>query len=196
MALVLLMPPILVYVVIAGLEEEDLLYQASGGLETYVEVVVTLVTVVLLTPVLIGLGKSMRLYNSIDSVLLEGMIFRPRLTPRFSMDNLAGTCGFIIEFVSHVNSGMTSDYLGFIKPAEYDTWSGNMHMYGICRHAILAHCRRGSHCVCSWGAKELAMCVAHAGTLLTKAVWPQSVANYGATLPHYYLTCATCVMMS
>lgn len=127
MALVLLMPPILVYVVIAGLEEEDLLYQASGGLETYVEVVVTLVTVVLLTPVLIGLGKSMRLYNSIDSVLLEGMIFRPRLTPRFSMDNLAGTCGFIIEFVSHVNSGMTSDYLGFIKPAEYDTWSGNMH---------------------------------------------------------------------
>ena len=111
MALVFVVPPVLVFVAIAGLEVEDLLYQASGGLEAYVEVCVTLVTVAVLIPVLLALTKSIRLYASIDSVLTEGMIFRPTLTPRLTMDNLAATCGFIIEFVSHVNAGMTSDYL-------------------------------------------------------------------------------------
>jgi hypothetical protein len=80
-----------------------------------------------LTPVLLAVAKSIRIYTSIDSVLLEGMIFRPRLTPRFTMDNLAATCGFVIEFFSHVNAGMTSDYLGFVKPTEYLTWTGEMH---------------------------------------------------------------------
>ena len=129
MALVLCMPPVLVYAAIEnnGVGKEDLLYQASGGLELYVELVVTLVTFAVLTPVLLAVAKSIRIYTSIDSVLLEGMIFRPRLTPRFTMDNLAATCGFIIEFFSHVNAGMTSDYLGFVKPTEYHTWTGEMH---------------------------------------------------------------------
>ena len=129
MALVLCMPPVLVYAAIEnnGVVEDDLLYQASGGLELYVELVVTLVTFAVLTPVLLAVAKSIRIYTSIDSVLLEGMIFRPRLTPRFTMDNLAATCGFVIEFFSHVNAGMTSDYLGFVKPTEYLTWTGEMH---------------------------------------------------------------------
>eukprot|EP01043_Picozoa_sp_COSAG02_P036947 COSAG02_NODE_2742_length_8122_cov_34.555472_4_plen_1402_part_00 len=126
-ALVFCMPPLLVYVAIGGLEEQDLLYRASGGLELYVELVVTLVTVAVLTPVLLELAKSIRLYTSIDTVLPEGMIFRPRLTPRLTMDNLAAITGFIVEFFSHVNAGMTSDYLGFIQPTEYRTWTGEMH---------------------------------------------------------------------
>ena len=110
-----------------GALDEERIAGYSGGFEGYVELVVTLVTFVLLSPVLLALLKSMRLYTSIDTVLLEGMIFRPMITPRFTMDNLAATWGFVIEFFSHVNAGMTSDYLGYVPPSAFTTWTGAMH---------------------------------------------------------------------
>jgi hypothetical protein len=87
----------------------------------------------MLRQVLYSVARSYNVYYSVDNICVDGIIFRPRLKPRLTLDNALATAGFVIEFVSHCNAAATGDYFGYAKaePVELEPLPGNSSMPAV-----------------------------------------------------------------